>query len=80
MVEWTECSLEEIGEIIGGATPSTKREDYYARFLGLLQKICLPLRGDSFQGEKEISPTKGLGLAQLKCYLKAPSSSRPAHL
>lgn len=29
MVEWTECSLEEIGEIIGGATPSTKREDYY---------------------------------------------------
>ena len=29
MVEWTECSLEEIGEIIGGATPSKKREDYY---------------------------------------------------
>lgn len=29
MIKWTECSLEDIGEIIGGATPSTKREDYY---------------------------------------------------
>lgn len=29
MIEWIECSLEDIGEIVGGATPSTKREDYY---------------------------------------------------
>lgn len=29
MPEWIEYNLSEIGEIIGGATPSTKREDYY---------------------------------------------------
>ena len=29
MIDWIECTLEDIGEIVGGATPSTKREDYY---------------------------------------------------
>lgn len=29
MIEWIDCTLEDIGEIVGGATPSTKREDYY---------------------------------------------------
>ena len=29
MAEWIECTLADIGEIVGGATPSTKREDYY---------------------------------------------------
>ena len=29
MTEWIECTLDKIGEIVGGATPSTKCEDYY---------------------------------------------------
>lgn len=29
MTEWIECTLDELGEIVGGATPSTKCEDYY---------------------------------------------------
>lgn len=27
--DWTECTLAEIGKIVGGATPSTKHDDYY---------------------------------------------------
>ncbi len=27
--EWVNCVLSDIGEIVGGATPSTKKEDYY---------------------------------------------------
>ena len=29
MTEWIECTLNKLGEIVGGATPSTKCEDYY---------------------------------------------------
>lgn len=29
MTEWIECTLDKFGEIVGGATPSTKCEDYY---------------------------------------------------
>ena len=29
MTEWIECTLDKLGEILGGATPSTKCEDYY---------------------------------------------------
>ena len=29
MTEWVECTLDKLGEIVGGATPSTKCEDYY---------------------------------------------------
>lgn len=29
MAKWVEYILDEIGEIVGGATPSTKRDDYY---------------------------------------------------
>jgi len=29
MADWMNCTLGDIGEIVGGATPSTKREDYY---------------------------------------------------
>lgn len=29
MTEWIECTLDKLGEIVGGATPSTKGEDYY---------------------------------------------------
>lgn len=29
MTEWIECTLDKLGEIVGGATPSTKCEDYY---------------------------------------------------
>ena len=27
MTEWIECTLDKLGEIVGGATPSTKCED-----------------------------------------------------
>ena len=29
MTEWIECTRDKLGEIVGGATPSTKCEDYY---------------------------------------------------
>ena len=29
MTEWIECTLDKLGEIVGGATPYTKCEDYY---------------------------------------------------
>mgnify|MGYP002510497116 CR=1 FL=1 len=29
MTEWIECTLDKLGEIVGGATPSTKCEDYF---------------------------------------------------
>jgi type I restriction enzyme S subunit len=29
MGEWVNCTLEDLGEIIGGGTPSTKRPSYY---------------------------------------------------
>ena len=29
MTEWIECTLDKLGEIVGGATPSTKCEDHY---------------------------------------------------
>ena len=29
MTEWIECTLDKLGEIVGGGTPSTKCEDYY---------------------------------------------------
>ena len=29
MTEWIECTLDSLGEIVGGATPSTKCKDYY---------------------------------------------------
>ena len=29
MTEWIECTLDKLGEIVGGATPSTKCEDFY---------------------------------------------------
>ena len=28
-MEWITCTLEELGEIVGGATPSTKNIDNY---------------------------------------------------
>ena len=29
MIEWIECVLSDIGEIVGGATPSTKDDSNY---------------------------------------------------
>jgi type I restriction enzyme S subunit len=29
MSDWKRCTLEDLGEIVGGATPSTKNESYY---------------------------------------------------
>jgi len=29
MSEWKQCTLADLGEIVGGATPSTKNDDYY---------------------------------------------------
>ena len=29
MAIWKECTLSEIGKIVGGATPSTKKEENY---------------------------------------------------
>ena len=26
---WKKCTLSDLGEIVGGATPSTKKEGYY---------------------------------------------------
>ena len=29
MVEWKECTISDIGIVIGGATPSTKKNENY---------------------------------------------------
>ncbi|MDR1628144.1 MAG: restriction endonuclease subunit S, partial [Oscillospiraceae bacterium] len=29
MGDWKRCTLADLGEIVGGATPSTKNESYY---------------------------------------------------
>ena len=29
MSDWKQCTLADLGEIVGGATPSTKNESYY---------------------------------------------------
>lgn len=29
MIEWKDCSLSDLGEVVGGATPSTKKEENY---------------------------------------------------
>lgn len=30
MTHWKKCTLADLGDVIGGGTPSTKREDYYS--------------------------------------------------
>lgn len=29
MAEWIDCKIADLGTVIGGATPSTKRLEYY---------------------------------------------------
>ena len=31
MAEWKECTISEIGTVVGGATPSTKKAENYER-------------------------------------------------
>ena len=46
MTEWIECTLDKLGEIVGGATPSTKCEDYYGGSIPWITPIDL----SSFKG------------------------------
>ena len=61
MIEWKNCTLSDLGEIIGGATPSTKDESNYGGDIAwITPKDLSTLRGRYIRrGERNISE-KGL--------------------
>ena len=67
MTEWVECALDEIGEIIGGATPSTKIEEYYGGTIPWITPKDLSSYEDRYiaYGERNITE-KGLASCSAK--------------
>ena len=55
--EWKECTLAELGEIVGGATPSTKDESNYGGDIAwITPKDLSTLRGRFIaHGERNIT-------------------------
>lgn len=57
MSQWFECTLNDIGEIVGGATPLTaKKSTMEGKFPGLHQKIYPPTKTDILQKASAILP------------------------
>lgn len=56
MTEWIECRISDIGTVVGGATPSTKKLKtiLVEKLLGLHQRIYLYLVVDILNVEREI--------------------------
>ena len=56
MGEWKTCTIADIGTVVGGATPSTKKRKttLMAILLGLRQKIYQTIVADILQKVKEI--------------------------
>jgi hypothetical protein len=48
--EWKECTIANLGEVVGGATPSTKNLKIMKMviYLGLLQKIYQHSMADTY--------------------------------
>ena len=73
MAEWIECTLNDLGEIIGGATPSTQREDYYGGDIPwITPKDLSSLQGRYIsRGERNITKN---GLASCSAQLMPPKT------
>lgn len=57
MGEWKECSLADLGEIVGGATPSTKKEENYGGAIAWITPKDLSTHKGRFisRGERNIT-------------------------
>jgi len=57
MGEWKECSLADLGEIVGGATPSTKKEENYGGDIAWITPKDLSTHKGRFisRGERNIT-------------------------
>lgn len=73
MAEWIECTLNDLGEIVGGATPSTQREDYYGGDISwITPKDLSSLHGRYIsRGERNITEK---GLASCSAQLMPPKT------
>lgn len=73
MTEWIECTLNDLGEIVGGATPSTQREDYYGGDIPwITPKDLSSLQGRYIsRGERNITKK---GLASCSAQLMPPKT------
>lgn len=67
MVEWKKCKLADLGEVVGGATPSTKDEENYGGDIAWITPKDLSLLKGRFieRGERTISD-KGLNSCSAK--------------
>lgn len=67
MIEWKKCTLADLGEIVGGATPSTKDEANYGGDIAWITPKDLSLLKGRFiaHGERNISE-KGLSSCSAK--------------
>ena len=60
MAEWIECKISDIGTVVGGATPSTKKTEYYegGNIAWITPKDLATFRGRYIQrGERNITET-----------------------
>ena len=56
MVKWKCCTINDLGTVVGGATPSTKKLENYenGNIAWITPKDLAGLRGDIFSEGKEI--------------------------
>jgi type I restriction enzyme S subunit len=71
--EWKEVKLEDIGEIVGGGTPSTKKESYYGGDISWITPKDLANHSERYicKGERMITEE---GLANSSAKLMSPNT------
>ena len=60
MAKWIKCKIKDIGSVVGGATPSTKKEENYlnGKIAWITPKDLSNFRGRYIgQGERNITET-----------------------
>ena len=70
MAEWIDCKIADLGTVIGGATPSTKRLEYYENgsIAWITPKDLSTFRGRYIRrGERNITEI-GLKVVRHSCY------------
>lgn len=73
MGEWKDCTLADLGEIVGGATPSTKNESYYGGDIAWITPKDLSTFQGRYIGRGERNITKQ-GLKNSSAKLMPPNS------
>ena len=68
--EWKECTIDDLGEVVGGATPSTKKPENYEQMLELAELLSADyphvrvdlynIAGKIYFGELTFFPASGL--------------------